>query len=93
VIKSFADQATKEVFDGNAPRGLPVGILSAARRKLRYLDAAETLMDLKSPPGNRLHPLVGDRAGQHSIWINDQYRLCFRWTAQGAYEVEVADYH
>jgi proteic killer suppression protein len=93
VIKGFADAATKDVFEGRAPKGLPANILSAARRKLRYLDAAETLKDMKSPPGNQLHPLVGDRAGQHSVWINDQYRLCFRWTDKGAYDVEIADYH
>jgi proteic killer suppression protein len=93
VIKSYADDATKDVFEGRAPKRLPASILSAARRKLRYLDAAETINDLKSPPGNKLHPLVSDRAGQHAIWISDKYRLCFRWTNEGACEVEITNYH
>jgi proteic killer suppression protein len=93
VIKGFADDATKDVYEGRVPKKLPADILSAARRKLRYLDSAETLNDLKCPPGNKLHPLVGDRAGQHAIWINGKYRLCFRWANQGVYEVEITDYH
>jgi proteic killer suppression protein len=64
-----------------------------ARRKLRYLSAAGALGDLRSPPGNRLEALAGDRKGQHSIRINDQFRVCFVWTAEGAAEVEIVDYH
>jgi proteic killer suppression protein len=64
-----------------------------ARRKLRYLNAAADLGDLRSPPGNRLEALAGDRKGQHSIRINDQFRLCFVWTAEGPAEVEIVDYH
>ena len=93
MIKEFADEATRSVFEGHAPKSLPHNILSVARRKLRYLDAAHTLNDLKVPPGNKLHPLTHERAGQHAIWINDQYRLCFRWTTEGVYDVEITDYH
>jgi proteic killer suppression protein len=62
-------------------------------RKLVYLDSAKTLDDLRSPPGNRLEPLVGDRAGRHSIRVNDQFRICFKWTDAGPTEVEIVDYH
>jgi proteic killer suppression protein len=93
MIKGFADAATREIFAGCAPRGLPHHILPAARRKLRYLDAAVRLADLQSPPGNKLHPLHHDRAGQHAIWINDQYRICFRWRDDGVYDVQITDYH
>jgi proteic killer suppression protein len=93
VIKGFADAATKEIFEGYAPKGLPKEIWSAARRKLRYLDAAVKLNDLQVPPGNKLHPLTHNRAGQHAIWINDKYRICFRWQDDGVDEVEIADYH
>jgi proteic killer suppression protein len=93
MIKSFKDDATKAVFNGQCPKGFPAKLLSAARRKLRYLNAAKELADLKAPPGNRLHPLTGDRAGQHAIWINDQYRACFVWTEEGPKEVEIIDYH
>jgi toxin HigB-1 len=93
VIKGFADQATWEVFEGQSPRSLPAHLLSAARRKLRYLDSATVLNDLKAPPGNKLHPLRHERAGQRAIWINAQYRLCFRWAEDGVYEVQIVDYH
>ncbi len=69
------------------------GIKSVAERKLAHLDAAVSLESLRAPPGNRLEPLQGDRAGQHSIRINDQWRLCFVWTAQGPCHVEIVDYH
>ena len=68
-------------------------ILTVATRKLSMLDAAQTLEFLKSPPGNRLETLKGDRVGQHSIRINDQFRLCFRWTAEGPTDVEIVNYH
>jgi proteic killer suppression protein len=93
MINGFADNATKEVFEGFAPKGLPVEILSAARRKLRYIDAAAHLHDLKIPLGNRLHRLEHTRAGQHAIWINAKYRICFRWRNDGAYDVGIVDYH
>lgn len=92
-IQSFANEATKAVFNGRHPKGIPAEILSAARRKLGYLDAAGALNDLKQPPGNKLHPLLHDRAGQHAIWINGAYRVCFRWTEAGPTEVEIIDYH
>lgn len=78
--------------DGVAPRPWRA-IAKVALRKLDMLDAAQELNDLRSPPGNRLEALRGDRAGQHSIRINDQFRLCFRWTEQGAEDVEIVDYH
>ncbi|SFU41142.1 proteic killer suppression protein [Methylobacterium sp. 174MFSha1.1] len=93
VIRSFADDRTEAVFNDQQPKGLPTGILKVARRKLRYLHSATSLDDLKMPPGNKMHPLLNDRAGQHAIWINDQWRICFRWTSQGPEDVEITDYH
>jgi proteic killer suppression protein len=93
MIRSFRNPATEAVFNGTCPKGFPAKILSAARRKLRYLHSATSLDDLKAPPGNRLHALQKDRAGQHAIWINDQYRVCFVWTREGPEEVEIVDYH
>lgn len=93
MIRSFRDKRTEAVFNGEAPKGFPADLLSVARRKLRYLHAAEGLSDLRSPPGNRLEALASDRKGQHSIRINDQFRVCFIWTAEGPAEVEIVDYH
>jgi proteic killer suppression protein len=93
VIRTFRDKTTEAVFDGESPKGFPGDLVKVARRKLRYLHAAETLGDLRSPPGNRLEALTGDRKGQHSIRINDQFRVCFIWTAEGPTEVEIVDYH
>jgi proteic killer suppression protein len=94
VIRSFRDKTAEAVFNGENPKGLPAGLVKVARRKLRYLNAAGDLGDLRSPPGNRLEVLAGDRrGGQHSIRINDQFRVCFVWTADGPAEVEVVDYH
>lgn len=93
MIREFADQATREVFAGRASRSLPFHILSAARRKLRYLDSAMSLNDLRALPGNKLHPLTHGRAGQHAIWISAKYRLCFRWAEEGVYDVQITDYH
>jgi proteic killer suppression protein len=93
VITSFRDTLTEAVFNGESPKGFPADLVKAARRKLRYLNAAGDLGDLRSPPGNRLEALVGDRKGQHSIRINDQFRLCFVWTSEGAADVEIVDYH
>ena len=93
MIRSFKDRLTEEVFHGFRPKGLSAQIVKTARRKLGMLDAAVELDDLRSPPGNKLHPLGGDRKGQHAIWINDQYRVCFKWQAGDAYEVEIVDYH
>ena len=96
-ILSFADVGTEDVFEGNdcraARRACPNNIWTVARRKLDVLNAATQLSDLKFPPGNRLEALKGNRSGQHSIRVNEQYRICFRWTDQGAEDVELADYH
>jgi len=93
VIKSFRDRRTEAVFANRLPKGFPPDRALAARRKLRMLHASIALNDLKVPPGNRLERLQGDRAGQHSIRINDQWRLCFVWRDGHSYEVEIADYH
>ena len=93
MIKSFRGKTTEALFNGESPRGFPTHLVKAARRKLRYLSAAGDLGDLKSSPGNRLEALAGDRKGQHSIRISDQFRVCFVWTAEGPAEVEIVDYH
>jgi proteic killer suppression protein len=93
VIRSFRDKTTEAVFEGESPRGFPSDLVAVARRKLRYLNAAGDLRDLRSPPGNRLEALTGDRRGQHSIRVNDQFRVCFVWTPEGPAEVEIVDYH
>jgi len=93
VIKGFRDKTAEAIFDGESPKGFPADLVGVARRKLRYLNAAAALGDLRSPPGNRLEALAGDRKGQHSIRINDQFRICFFWTAEGPAEVEIVDYH
>lgn len=91
MIKSFKDKAARALFEGYPPARLR-SISGVATRKLDMLDAAATLQDLRSPPGNRLEALKGDRAGQHSIRINDQWRICFVWD-NGAEQVEIVDYH
>lgn len=93
MIKSYRDRQTAAVSQGKCPKGFPENILKSARRKLSMLQAARTLKDLSVPPANRLEALKGDRAGQHSIRINDQYRICFIWDEAGASDVEVVDYH
>jgi len=93
MIRGFKDRVTEAVFRGESPKGFPSDLVKIARRKLGYLDAAVDLRDLRQPVGNRLEALKGDRRGQHSIRINDQFRICFRWTPQGAIDVEVTDYH
>ena len=93
VIRSFRDKTTEAVFYGETPKGFPADLVKVARRKLRYLNAAGDLGDLRSPPGNRLEALAGDRKGQHSIRINDQFRACFVSTAEGPADVEIVDYH
>jgi proteic killer suppression protein len=93
MIKSFRDRTTEAVFHGEGPKGFPADLVKVARRKLRYLDAAADLRDLRLPPGNHLEALGKDRKGQHSIRINDQFRLCFTWTPQGPVNVEITDYH
>ena len=93
MIRSFRDRHAERVFAREPLRRWPAPLQRAALRKLLILDAAETLDDLRIPPGNRLEKLAGDRAGQHSIRINDQWRLCFRWREGDAYDVEIVDYH
>jgi len=93
MIKSFRDRETEKVFGRRFSRRFPAGLHRVAWRKLAMLEAAERLGDLRVPPGNRLEKLSGSREGQHSIRINDQWRVCFRWHEGHAYEVEITDYH
>jgi len=93
MIKSFADKETEKVFKRQFSRKLPADIQRAARRKLEILEAAEHLQDLRIPPANRLEKLSGNRKGQHSIRINQQWRVCFEWREKDAYNVEIVDYH
>ena len=93
MIQGFADRRTAVVWSGRRSRRLPVDIQAVALRKLRMLNNARRLEDLRVPPGNRLEALSGGRAGQHSIRINRQWRICFRWTDGGPSDVEIVDYH
>jgi proteic killer suppression protein len=93
VIKSFKDGETEKIFMRQRSHRLPGDIQQTALRKLRMLNNAMTLNDLRIPPANRLEKLSGSRQGQYSIRINDQWRLCFEWRDQNAYEVEITDYH
>ena len=97
MIVSFKTKATKDIFYGvvskAARKACPQNVWPVASRKLEMLDSAERLVDLKIPPGNRLEALSGARKGQHSIRINEQYRLSFVWTASGPADVEITDYH
>lgn len=93
MIESFASKETEKIFRGKVSRKLPLDIQRTARRKLLYLDDAEDLQDLRAPPGNRLEKLCGDRAGQYSIRINDQWRICFDWVENKVRNVEIVDYH
>jgi proteic killer suppression protein len=93
VIESFASEETKKIFRGIVSTKLPKDIQRTARRKLIYLDDAEDLQDLLALPGNRLEKLKGNRAGQYSIRINDQWRICFEWSDNKAKNVEIVDYH
>lgn len=93
MIQSFADLTAQKVWDRVHAKRLGPDIQRAAHRKLLILHRAANLNDLRVPPGNRLEKLSGDRTGQHSIRINDQFRICFRWTATGPADVEITDYH
>lgn len=93
MIRGFANRATEVVFNGLRSASLPPDIQRNARKKLRWVDSAGSLQDLRVPPGNRLERLAGNRLGQHSIRINEQWRICFRWEDGDAYDVEIADYH
>jgi len=93
MILDFICKETEAIWRGQMSRRLPQEIQAIARRKLRMLNNAATLADLRIPPANRLEALKGDRKGQHSIRINDQWRICFIWTDAGAKAVEIVDYH
>ena len=93
MIKTFRDKENEKIFNRLISRKLPQNIQHIARRKLVILDAATELNALSIPPGNRLEALIGGRKGQHGIRINDQWRICFKWKAGNAYDVEIADYH
>lgn len=93
VIKSFADRATEDLFRTGKAKRVPVDVARRALRKLESIDVAVQLSDLLVPPGNRLHALKGDRAGQHAIAVNDQWRICFRFEDGDAHDVEFCDYH
>ena len=93
MIESFASDETKKIFLGKISTKLPTDMQRTARRKLLYLDDADDLQDLLAPPGNRLEKLKGDRSGQYSLRINDQWRICFDWIGNKANNVEIVDYH
>ena len=93
VIKTFADKHVKELYEGSRSKRFPPGIRERALRKLEYLDLATSVTDLKVPPSNRLHKLERDRAGQYSVSVNDQWRICFRFDDGDVYDVEMTDYH
>jgi len=93
MIRTFADEDTEAVLDGLRPRRIPADILRRAQRKLVQLHTVTRLEDLRVPPGNRLEALVGDQAGRHSIRVNQQWRITFRWDGGDAYDVMIEDYH
>jgi proteic killer suppression protein len=94
VIRSFRGRFAEEILNRRrVPKGFPADVAAVARRKLVQLDSAAVLLDLAIPPGNRLEPLKGKLAGRHSIRVNDQWRIVFRWTNSGPEEVEIVDYH
>jgi proteic killer suppression protein len=93
MIKTFADKETQQIFITGKSKRLPSNLIKRAIRRLEYIHYATSLNDLKVPPSNRLHALKGDRKGQHSISINEQWRICFRFIEGDAYDVEITDYH
>ena len=97
MIRSFTNNGSEDIYNGKTTKGtrrtLPNRLLRVALRKLEQLDSVERLSDLNIPPGNRLEMLKGQRTGEHSIRINDQYRICFKWTELGPEQVEIVDYH
>ncbi|MGZ8364297.1 MAG: type II toxin-antitoxin system RelE/ParE family toxin [Caulobacteraceae bacterium] len=93
MIQNWKSKDAKAVFEGRTPKGFPADLAKAARRRLAQLDAAVRVEDMRSPPGNRLHPLTGDRAGQWPVSVNDQFRVCFVWGDAGPEQVEFVDYH
>lgn len=93
MIQSFADQETEKLFNGSRSRKFPVELQKRAKMRLDRLDAATDLSDLRVPPSHRLEKLSGDRAGQYSVRVNEQWRVCFSWRGGDAYDVEIVDYH
>ncbi|MCB1531330.1 MAG: type II toxin-antitoxin system RelE/ParE family toxin [Alphaproteobacteria bacterium] len=93
MIRSFSCRETEKIWNGKSSRQFPNNIQNRALRKLRLIDASQTLDDLRNPPGNRLENLAGNRRGQKSIRINDQWRICFVWRNNEAHDVEIVDYH
>jgi len=93
MIISFKDKLTKSIDDGSVRKGFPPDLIRRAQQLLNFLNYARNINDLRSPPGNRLEKLSGDREGQHSVRINKQWRICFVWTEQGPEDVEITDYH
>jgi toxin HigB-1 len=93
MIKTFADKETQQIFISGKSKHLPPDLIKRAIRRLEYIDLAKALNDLKVPPSNRLHALEGDREGQYSISINEQWHICFRFAEGDAYDVEITDYH
>lgn len=93
MIRSFADRRTSALFEGFVIKGVDPRIVARARRSLRQIHNVRSLDQLRLPPGNRLEALKGDRAGQHSIRVNDQWRICFVWRGSDAFDVELVDYH
>ncbi len=93
MIRGFVDAHAEQIFARQGSRRFSIAVQKAALRKLLMLDAAESISDLRVPPANRLEKLSGDRAGQHSIRINDQWRICFQWKDGDAFRVEIVDYH
>lgn len=93
MIRSFGSKHTREIWNGNQVRAIPVDVQNVARRKLRIINNAQSLHELRVPPNNRLEKLKGERAGQFSIRVNRQWRICFRWTDGDAHDVELVEYH
>lgn len=93
MIKSFADKTTNRIWDGQQVKGFSVEIQTVALRKMQMIHAATKLESLRIPPGNRLKPLQGKRAGEHTIRVNDQFRICFKWQGGDAFDVVLEDYH
>lgn len=93
MIKSFRNEAARAAWERRFVKGVPNDIIKVANRKLTQIHSARSIDDLRAPPGNRLEKLSADRAGQHSIRINDQWRICFRWLDGDAHDVEIVDYH
>jgi len=93
MIRTWADREAEKIFSNQISRRLGAQVSKVARRKLKMLNAATNVTDLRVPPGNRLETLKGDRKGQHSIRVNDQYRICFYWRKDDAFDVEIVDYH